>query len=107
MPFHWSPLDNHIHTTQGSNRSLFHYSLLIPPDKGGGAPGVVVLLCRHLESTMKIPKGCYRGGNCLNSPSGYSLAFIISDGFKNNCKYPLLVIGGGWGGAESLISHSH
>lgn len=34
MPFHWSPLDNHIHTTQGSKPSLFHYSLLIRPDKG-------------------------------------------------------------------------
>ena len=27
-------------------------------------------------------------GNCLNSPSGYSLAFIISDGFKITANIP-------------------
>lgn len=33
MLFHWSPLDNHIHATQGSKPPHFYYSFLIRPDK--------------------------------------------------------------------------
>lgn len=49
-----------------------------------------------------MPHGMLSQENCLNSPSGYSLAFIISDGFKitANIFFSLL-------GAEGLISHSH
>lgn len=80
MAFHWSPLDNHIHATQGSKPSPFHYFLLIQPDKGAQAS--LVFIMSSFGFHMKIPTGCHHGENCLNCPSGYSLAFIISDGFK-------------------------
>lgn len=91
MPWHWSPLDNHIHATQGSKPSPFHYSLLIRPDKGVKAMWFYYVV---IWIPYEIPTGRYHGENCLNSPSGYSLAFIISDGFKIVANILFLTTGG-------------